>query len=140
MLLQCTRTKAAETSARVSSRLLIKTLLPAIASTASTRSSQVVYSSNSATASVSATENIPDDIDAPLPRDSNNANKASSSFDVQKQRLLTSMDMLHQIQDAPTEKLDITPLDDQEAHYWARRMNSAILDLGQEHRTRLRVA
>ncbi|KAG0223395.1 hypothetical protein BGX31_008535 [Mortierella sp. GBA43] len=49
------------------------------------------------------------------------------------------MDMLHQIQDAPAEKQDITPLDDQEAQYWARRMDSAILDLEQEKKTRLRV-
>lgn len=48
------------------------------------------------------------------------------------------MDMLYQIQDAPAEKLDATPLDDQEAQYWARRMDMAMTDLDQE-RTRLRV-
>lgn len=48
------------------------------------------------------------------------------------------MDMLYQIQDAPSEKLDATPLDDQEAQYWARRMDTAMTDLELE-RTRLRV-
>jgi len=49
------------------------------------------------------------------------------------------MDMLYQIQDAPAEKADITPLDDQEAQYWARRMEAAISDL-EQGQTRLRVA
>jgi hypothetical protein len=47
--------------------------------------------------------------------------------------------MLYQIQDAPTEKLDTTTLDDQEAQYWARRMDAAMSDLEQGN-TRLRVA
>ncbi|KAG0259312.1 hypothetical protein BG011_002733 [Mortierella polycephala] len=47
--------------------------------------------------------------------------------------------MLYQIQDAPSEKADTTPLDDQEAQYWARRVDTAITDLKHEQ-TRLRVA
>lgn len=147
MLLQCTRSKAAAAAIRTS-RHPIRTLFPAIASTSRTRAhvSSAAYSSKNATVTASAADSIPDDIDAPLPNDGRNytdrkdAEMSSLSFEVQKQRLLTSMDMLYQVQDAPAEKADTTPLDDQEAQYWARRMDSAMRDLEQEQRTRLRVA
>ncbi|KAI9240305.1 MAG: hypothetical protein BYD32DRAFT_485033 [Podila humilis] len=97
-------------------------------------------------ASASSSNPIPDDVDSPLPPSTSSPSPSSRTqtnsvqeFEIQKKRLLTSMDMLYQIQDAPAEKADITPLDDQQAQYWARRMEAAIsdLELGQ---TRLRVA
>ncbi|KAK3825398.1 MAG: hypothetical protein J3Q66DRAFT_327667 [Benniella sp.] len=147
MLLQCTKSKAAAAAIRTSHHP-IRTLFPAIASTPRARAhvSSAAYSSRSAAVTTSATDSIPDDIDAPLPNndrnysDSKDIGTSSLSFEVQRRRLLMSMDMLHQVQDAPAEKADSTPLDDQEAQYWARRMESAMRDLEQEQRTRLRVA
>ncbi|KAF9338731.1 hypothetical protein BGZ91_008068 [Linnemannia elongata] len=143
----CTRTTKAVV-AGTPARLLAKTLLPAIASSSRTRS---IHSSTphhaASAASTAATgdnnissSNIPDDIDTPLPKSINQSKKPTEAafFNDQKRRLLTAMDMLYQIQDAPAEKLDATPLDDQEAQYWARRMDMAMTDLDQE-RTRLRV-
>ncbi|KAG0074265.1 hypothetical protein BGZ92_003470 [Podila epicladia] len=98
--------------------------------------------SRQATSAAASSSPIPDDVDSPLPptpSPSSHTQASVQEFEMQKKRLLTSMDMLYQIQDAPAEKADITPLDDQEAQYWARRMEAAISDL--EHgRTRLRVA
>ncbi|KAF9146571.1 hypothetical protein BGX30_013786 [Mortierella sp. GBA39] len=143
----CTRTTKAVVAGTPTS-LLAKTLLPAIASSSRTRR---IHSStpHHAAASASTAEtsdnnssnsNIPDDIDTPLPKSINQSKKPTEAayFNDQKRRLLTSMDMLYQIQDAPSEKLDATPLDDQEAQYWARRMDTAMTDLELE-RTRLRV-
>ncbi|KAG0280401.1 hypothetical protein BGZ95_010216, partial [Linnemannia exigua] len=145
----CTRTTKAVVAGTPAATLLVKTLLPAIASSSRAR----IHSSATRHAATSAAEThdnngsntIPNDIDTPLPK-STLSNKSPSDkkteaayFNDQKRRLLTSMDMLYQIQDAPTEKLDATPLDDQEAQYWARRMDTAMTDLEQE-RTRLRVA
>lgn len=94
-----------------------------------------------ATAATSSSP-IPDDVDSPLPSTpspSSHTQTSAQEFETQKKRLLTSMDMLYQIQDAPAERADITPLDDKEAQYWARRMEAAISDL--EHgQTPLRVA
>ncbi|KAF9092191.1 hypothetical protein BGX29_010579 [Mortierella sp. GBA35] len=151
----CTRTtKAVITGTQATSSLLAKTLLPAFVSSSRARihSSSTRHSASASAAAAAVTEttpdsnsgsNIPDDIDTPLPKSkkqhiSNRATEAAY-FNDQKKRLLTSMDMLYQIQDAPAEKLDATTLDDQEAQYWARRMDTAMTDLEQE-RTRLRVA
>ncbi|KAG0332383.1 hypothetical protein BG004_001289 [Podila humilis] len=85
---------------------------------------------------------IPDEIDTPLPTSSSLSSTKLTvvkDFEVQKQRLMASMDMLYQIQDAPSEKVDITAFDDQEAQYWSRRMKTAISDL-EQGQTRLRVA
>ncbi|KAF9998620.1 hypothetical protein BGZ79_007702, partial [Entomortierella chlamydospora] len=135
-MLQCARTKA--TAALMPSRHLYKALRPVIASTARAH----VHSSHATHAN-----NIPSNIDSPLPKDGahgarssgENTNSGLSSLEHQKTRLLTSMDMLYQIQDASTEKLDATPLDDQEAQYWSRRMNMAMKDL-EQGQARLRVA
>ncbi|KAG0013316.1 hypothetical protein BGZ82_002179, partial [Podila clonocystis] len=98
--------------------------------------------SRQAASAAASSSPIPDDVDSPLPSTpspSSYTQTSAQEFETQKKRLLTSMDMLYQIQDAPSEKADITPLDDQEAQYWARRMESAISDL--EHgQSRLRVA
>lgn len=130
-MLQCARTKTLTAS------VLTRTVLPALASTSRAR----IHSTHLTRAnSSSATNSIPDDVDAPLPRSAwATARDNNTSFESQKTRLLTSMDMLSQIQDAPTERQDSTPLDDQEAQYWARRMDRATQDLEQEQ-TRLRVA
>ncbi|KAI1319201.1 hypothetical protein EDD11_004595 [Mortierella claussenii] len=146
MMLQCTRTRA--TAVRPFA-LLNKTLLPSIASTAKARihSSPVIHANNAAAAATSSNDTIPDNIDAPLPNASHahfsagsaNVGLDRSLFERQKTRLLTSMDMLYQIQDAPSEKLYATPFDDQEAQYWARRMETAIKDL-EQGQARLRVA
>ncbi|KAF9174545.1 hypothetical protein BGX21_010127 [Mortierella sp. AD011] len=135
-MLQCARTKA--TTALMPSRHLYKALRPVIAST--TRAH--VHSSHATHAN-----NIPSNIDNPLPKNGTHdarspgekTDNGLSSFEHQKTRLLTSMDMLYQIQDASTEKLDATPLDDQEAQYWSRRMNMAMEDL-EQGQARLRVA
>ncbi|KAG0309839.1 hypothetical protein BGZ98_005379 [Dissophora globulifera] len=101
--------------------------------------SEAIYGTASTTPSSLASENI----DTPLPNtqstEFSNDSSNRASFESQKTRLLTSMDMLYQIQDAPAEKQDITPLDDQEAQYWARRMDLAMQDLDKEQ-TRLRIA
>ncbi|KAG0011312.1 hypothetical protein BGZ81_002244 [Podila clonocystis] len=98
--------------------------------------------SRQAASAAASSSPIPDDVDSPLPSTpspSSYTQTSAQEFETQKKRLLTSMDMLYQIQDAPSEKADITPLDDQEAQYWARRMESAISDL--EHgQSRLRIA
>ncbi|CAO3573118.1 unnamed protein product [Mortierella alpina] len=136
MILQCTRTRT-----RAATRLVSGVRLPA-ASRARIHSAHDTRAAAAAAAPASSSSSIPDDIDSPLPSSSlNSANDArrSTSFETQKRKLLTSMDMLYQIQDAPSERSDTTPLDDQEAQYWARRVNAAIADLEQEH-TRLRVA
>lgn len=131
MILQCTKTRAAT---RLASGVRL-----------SAASRARIHSANNTRATAAAaasSSSIPDDIDTPLPSSSLNNSKDAQravSFETQKRKLLTSMDMLYQIQDAPSEKSDTTPLDDQEAQYWARRMNAAITDLEQEH-TRLRVA
>ncbi|KAF9109481.1 hypothetical protein BGX27_007579 [Mortierella sp. AM989] len=96
---------------------------------------------------ISNSNSIPDSIDSPLPTNNThnirslgaNTDNGVSLFEHRKTRLLTSMDMLYQIQDASTEKLDATTFDDQEAQYWARRMNTAMRDLEQD-KARLRVA
>ncbi|KAG0047680.1 hypothetical protein BGZ83_007305 [Gryganskiella cystojenkinii] len=142
MILQRTGTKAV---AAVPGRLLLsKTLIPALASASASKTR--LYTSIQAQArqaSASSDSNIPDNTDAPLPKTtssrSQDKNLDNATFETQKRRLLTSMDMLYQVQDAPTEKVDTTPLDDQEAQYWSRRMDSAIRDLEQEQ-TVLRVA
>ncbi|KAF9958034.1 hypothetical protein BGZ72_000965 [Mortierella alpina] len=134
MILQCTRTRAA-------TRLASGVRLPA-ASRARIHSANETRAAAAAASASSSSSSIPDDIDTPLPSSGLNSNKDARraiSFETQKRKLLTSMDMLYQIQDAPSERSDTTPLDDQEAQYWARRMNAAITDLEQEH-TRLRVA
>ncbi|KAF9927515.1 hypothetical protein FBU30_003106 [Linnemannia zychae] len=148
----CTRTTRTIVVGKPAS-LLAKTLLPAIASTSRARfhssilrqhantSAADTNESRDKTAAAGINSNIPDDIDAPLPQSSSRPTGATGAayFNDQKKRLLTAMDMLYQIQDAPAEKLDTTPLDDQEAQYWAHRMNTAMADLEQEQ-TRLRVA
>ncbi|KAF9185530.1 hypothetical protein BGZ51_000608 [Haplosporangium sp. Z 767] len=140
MILQCTRRKA------VTTNLVARVLLPALTST--TVRVRRIHSSHGACAShdtpiAASNSSIPDDIDAPLPTSThsqqNDKSKDSTSFEIQKKRLLTSMDMLYQIQDAPSEKADTTPLDDQVAQYWERRVDTAITDLEHEQ-TRLRVA
>lgn len=138
MILQRTGSKAA---AVAPSRLLKMTLIPALAF-ASSRAAR--FHSSSQEQASAAGASLPDNTDAPLPQDAvqtkaSQENISHASFETQKRRLLTSMDMLYQIQDAPTEKIDATLLDDQEAQYWSRRMNSAMEDLQQE-RTLLRVA
>lgn len=144
----CTRTTKAVV-AGTPANLLAKTLLPAIASSSRTRSIHSSTPHHAAASAASTAEtsdnnntnsNIPDDIDTPLPKGINQSKKPTEAayFNDQKRRLLTSMDMLYQIQDAPSEKLDATSLDDQEAEYWARRMDTAMTDLELE-RTRLRV-
>jgi hypothetical protein len=144
----CTRTtKAVIAAGTPTGSLLAKTLVPAIASSSRARRIHFSTPHNAASASAASiaetsdNSNIPDDIDTPLPKSSTQTKKSTQAayFNDQKRRLLTSMDMLYQIQDAPAEKLDATPLDDQEAQYWARRMDTAMTDLEKE-RTRLRVA
>ncbi|KAG0370819.1 hypothetical protein BC939DRAFT_448442 [Gamsiella multidivaricata] len=134
MMLRCARTKTA--TAVATSSLMTRAFLPAMAST-SRAQIHSVYAKRTSSNTATANDYIPENIDAPLPR-SIHSSLDNGTFELQKSRLLTSMDMLYQIQDAPTEKLDITPLDDQEAQYWARRMNTAMTDLEQE-KTRLRV-
>ncbi|KAF8982850.1 hypothetical protein BGZ46_000486 [Entomortierella lignicola] len=134
-MLQCARTKVA--AAAMPSGHLYKALRPVIASTA-----RHIHSSHAIRSNNSNVNSIPDNIDSPLPKKNgarNPGDNGLSSFEQQKARLLTSMDMLYQIQDASSEKLDATPLGDQEAQYWARRMNSAIEDL-EQGQGRLRVA
>ncbi|KAG0308095.1 hypothetical protein BGZ97_000169 [Linnemannia gamsii] len=144
----CTRTtKAVIAAGTPTGSLLAKTLVPAIASSSRARRIHFSTPHNAASASAASiaetsdNSNIPDDIDTPLPKSSTQTKKSTQAayFNDQKRRLLTSMDMLYQIQDAPAEKLDATPLDDQEAQYWAHRMDTAMTDLEKE-RTRLRVA
>ncbi|KAF8948463.1 hypothetical protein BGZ47_004639 [Haplosporangium gracile] len=142
----CTRTTKTALVVGTPTNLLAKTLLPAIASSSRVRRfhSSTPHHAAAATSETSnnnKNSNIPDDIDAPLPKSTNQNKKPTEAtyFNDQKRRLLTSMDMLYQIQDAPAEKLDATPLDDQEAQYWSRRMDTAMTDLEQEQ-TRLRVA
>ncbi|KAF9912928.1 hypothetical protein EC991_007541 [Linnemannia zychae] len=145
----CTRTTVV--AGTPTARLLAKTLLPALASSSRARihSSASRHAVTSAAAGAESNDsnnsNIPSDIDTPLPKSAQSKKTIGDKkteaayFNDQKKRLLTSMDMLYQIQDAPAEKQDATPLDDQEAQYWARRMDTAMTDLEQE-RTRLRVA
>ncbi|KAF9118161.1 hypothetical protein BGW39_001425 [Mortierella sp. 14UC] len=152
----CTRTTKAVVAGTPAAGLLAKTLLPALASSSRARihTSAPRHAAASAAAGAetndnnntnSNSNNIPNDIDTPLPMSTqskktiDNRKTEAAYFNDQKRRLLTSMDMLYQIQDAPAEKLDATPLDDQEAQYWARRMDTAMTDLEQEQ-TRLRVA
>ncbi|KAF9421929.1 hypothetical protein BGZ94_008707 [Podila epigama] len=63
--------------------------------------------------------------------------RTTQDFESHKKTLLASMDMLRQIQDAPSEK-EIAS-DDHVATYWAHRMENAIADLENE-KTRLRIA
>ncbi|KAG0245218.1 hypothetical protein BGW41_002687 [Actinomortierella wolfii] len=67
------------------------------------------------------------------------AARSEESFQTQKRRLLSSLDVLVQIQNGPMEKDERSDLDDIEVEYWTQRIQSAIHDLQQE-RTRLRVA
>ncbi|GJJ70785.1 hypothetical protein EMPS_03135 [Entomortierella parvispora] len=136
MILQRTGSKVA---AVAPSRLLKKTLIPALAC-ASSRAARFHSSSQEQTSAVGAS--LSDNTDAPLPQGAELAmpiKDNQASFEVQKKRLLTSMDMLYQVQDAPSEKIDTTLLDDQEAQYWSRRMDAAMEDL-QKESTLLRVA
>ncbi|KAI8606270.1 hypothetical protein EDD21DRAFT_31825 [Dissophora ornata] len=127
MMLQCARTKTATAS------VFVRTVLPTLASTSRAR----IHSAHLIRAP--AANSIPDDVDTPLPKSAGTtAHYNNTLFESQKTRLLVSMDMLSQIQDAPAERQDSTPLDDQEAQYWARRMDRAMQDLEQEQ-TRLRV-
>ncbi|KAF9433158.1 hypothetical protein BGZ76_009816 [Entomortierella beljakovae] len=138
-MLRCARIKAS--AALLPSRLQCNSLRPAI--TSATRvhihSSQTSRSDNKG-----GIDSIPRNTDTLAPKQAvrsttSNTGNRLSPFEEQKARLLTSMDMLYQIQDASNEKLDITPLDEREAQYWARRMNSAINDLN-HGQARLRVA
>ncbi|KAF9975408.1 hypothetical protein BGZ73_000972 [Actinomortierella ambigua] len=67
------------------------------------------------------------------------AARSEESFQTQKRRLLTSLDVLVQIQNGPMEKNERSDLDDIEVEYWTKRVQSAIRDLQQE-RGGLRVA
>ncbi|KAF9915667.1 hypothetical protein BX616_005633 [Lobosporangium transversale] len=143
-MLRCVRATVANVPR--SSSLLGKSLRSTVVSASRARihSLHATRATNAAAQADSKSDNLPDDTDTPLSKDihvaaSTDYNTNHKSFEQQKTRLMTSMDMLYQVQDAPSEKLDAMPFDDQEAQYWARRMHAAMEDLEQGV-TRLRIA
>src|SRR5690606_9794072 len=73
------------------------------------------------------------DIDYPIPTPSlpkvESLPISNQLFEIQKNQLLTSMDMLKQIQDAPMNKLDSTAYEEDEARYWAERLERSVRDV-----------